>query len=51
MKHVVSMPEGQYLAEHRRLIKLLDSSKERKMKAEAKRQKKEIVDYIRKRNT
>lgn len=51
MKHVVSMPEGQYMSEHRRLIKLLDGSKDRKIKAEAKRQKKEIVDYIRKRNT
>lgn len=51
MKHVVSMPEGQYMSEHRRLIKLLDNSKDRKMKAEATKQKKEIVEYIRKRNT
>jgi hypothetical protein len=50
MKHVVTMPEGQYLAEHRRLIKLLDSSKDRKIKAEAKKQKKEIAEYVRKRN-
>jgi len=52
MKHtaVVTMPETSYLSEHKRLIKLLDSSKDRKMKAEAKKQKKEIAEYVKRRN-
>lgn len=50
MTHIVKMPEGQYLSEHKRLIKLLDSSKDRRMKTEAKKQKKEIAEYVRKRN-
>lgn len=41
------MPEEDYLREHMRLIKLLDASKNRKMKQEAKRQRREVIDYLR----
>ena len=41
------MPEEDYLREHVRLIKLLDASKNRKMQSEAKRQRREVVEYLR----
>jgi hypothetical protein len=50
MKHgaVVTMPETSYLKEHKRLINLLDSSKDKRMKTEADKQKKEIREYLKK---
>ena len=48
MRHKVCMPEKTYLAEHRRLIKLL-SSGDKRFKREAKAQEKEVASYLKKR--
>ena len=45
MKKVI-MNERDYLREHKKLIKLLDSSKRRDMKKEAKSQKMEVMRYL-----
>jgi hypothetical protein len=47
-KRTVMMPEQVYLAEHKRLIKLLQSGN-KPMKKEAKSQQKEIASYLKKR--
>jgi glutaredoxin 2 len=46
---IVRMPEGDYLREHMRLIKLLDASKNPRMKREASRQRNEVKTYLKKR--
>ena len=49
MRHItVNMPEKTYLAEHRRLIKVLKSGN-KAMKEEAKKQQKEVASYLKKR--
>lgn len=45
----VQMPVTQYLKEHDRLIKLLDKSNDPALQKEAKRQKLEISEYLKKR--
>ena len=47
-KHKVVMPEKVYLAEHKKLIKLLQSG-DKAMKKEAKAQQKEVAHYLKKR--
>ena len=47
MKKVI-MSESAYLNEHAHLIKLLNSSRRRDLKKEAKAQQKEVNDYLRK---
>lgn len=47
MKKVI-MSESAYLNEHAHLIKLLNSSRRRDFKKEAKAQQKEVNDYLRK---
>ena len=44
----IKMPVGAYLAEHKRLIKMLDNSGKPLLKREAKRQKLEVIDYLKK---
>lgn len=44
----VKMPVKDYLAEHKRLIKMLDKSGKPLLKKEAKRQKLEVIDYLKK---
>lgn len=48
MPRQISMPEKTYLAEHKRLIKLL-SSGDKRFKKEAKAQEKEVMSYLKKR--
>lgn len=48
MKRKVVMPERVFLAEHKKLIKLLQSGN-KAMKKEAKEQKKEVASYLKKR--
>ena len=47
-KDIVTMPRSAYMAEHRGLIKLLDSAG-KALKAEASKQKREVIDERRKR--
>lgn len=48
MPRNVVMPEKVYLAEHKKLIKLLQSG-DKRMKKEAKSQQKEVLTYLKKR--
>ena len=42
------MPVKDYLSEHKRLIKMLSKSDKPQLRKEAKRQKLEVIDYLKK---
>ena len=48
MNHLVKMPLATFIAEHKRLIKMLKSGN-KPMKKEAKKQEKELEGYLKKR--
>jgi|LakMenEpi03Aug12_release.lakeMendotaPanAssembly.Ray.scaffolds.fasta_scaffold4150235_2 hypothetical protein len=47
MKKVI-MPEDVYLREHKRLIKTLEGLNKKQILKEAKNQRKEVMDYLKK---
>lgn len=45
---IVTMPYSTFVTEHRKLIKLLDTSNKKSFKKEAKAQKKELTYWLKK---